>query len=128
MAAAVSRTVRLSTPSTARPPQPSPRSGPMGTTPRDALNPYTPQQAAGIRMEPPPSLPCATGTTPVATATAAPPLEPPDERVRSQGFLVTFPYTVASVVGAMHSSGTVVRAYEMNPALSKRSARWESTA
>src|SRR6218665_1266758 len=77
MAAAVSRTVRLSTPSTARPPQPSPRSGPIGTTPRDGLSPNRPQQAAGMRMEPPPSLPCAIGTMPAATAAAAPPLEPP---------------------------------------------------
>ena len=36
-------------------------------------------------MEPPPSEPCATGTSPAATAAAAPPEEPPAIRVRSQG-------------------------------------------
>ena len=36
-------------------------------------------------MEPPPSEPWATGTSPAATAAAAPPEEPPAIRVRSQG-------------------------------------------
>ena len=34
---------------------------------------------AGIRMEPPPSLACASGTMPEATAAAAPPDDPPGE-------------------------------------------------
>ena len=45
--------------------------------PIEGLKPYTPQWAAGIRTEPPPSLPMAMGPTPVATATPAPALEPP---------------------------------------------------
>ncbi len=44
---------------------------------REGLNPNTPQQEAGMRMEPPPSLPWAMGRMPAATAAAAPPLEPP---------------------------------------------------
>jgi len=36
-------------------------------------------------MEPPPSLPCAAGASPAATAAAAPPLDPPADRDRSQG-------------------------------------------
>ncbi len=36
-------------------------------------------------MDPPPSEPCATGTSPAATAAAAPPDEPPAIRVRSHG-------------------------------------------
>jgi hypothetical protein len=45
--------------------------------------PTIPLIEAGIRMEPPPSLPCANGTIPAATATAAPPLDPPASRERS---------------------------------------------
>ena len=39
--------------------------------------PNTPQQEAGIRIEPPPSLAWAMGTIPEATAAADPPLDPP---------------------------------------------------
>ena len=53
--------------------------------PRVGLSPTRPQQEAGIRIEPPPSEPCATGTSPAATAAAAPPDEPPAIRVRSHG-------------------------------------------
>ena len=55
----------------------SPCSGPRETRPRVGLSPTSPQQAAGMRIEPPPSLPCAIGTMPAATAAAAPPEEPP---------------------------------------------------
>jgi hypothetical protein len=37
-----------------------------------------PQQAAGMRTEPPVSVPTASGTMPAATATADPALDPPD--------------------------------------------------
>ena len=53
--------------------------------PRVGLSPTNPQHDAGIRIEPPPSEPCATGTRPAATAAAAPPEEPPAIRVRSHG-------------------------------------------
>ena len=42
-----------------------------------ALSPMTPQNAAGMRMEPPPSVPMAMGTSPEATAAALPADEPP---------------------------------------------------
>ncbi|CFU40570.1 Uncharacterised protein [Bordetella pertussis] len=74
-----------------------------------------------MRIDPPPSLPWARGTTPVATAMAAPPLEPPAERCGAQGLRAGPPLTSASVVGAMHSAGTVVRAKGNRPAASKRS-------
>src|SRR5690606_41548980 len=74
--AAVSRTSRVSTPWVARP-APSVPYGPGLIRPRVALSPTSPHAEAGMRIEPPPSLPCATGTTPAATAAAAPPLEPP---------------------------------------------------
>ena len=38
-----------------------------------------------MRSEPPPSLPCATGTRPAATAAAAPPLEPPAVQSSAHG-------------------------------------------
>ena len=85
-AAAVSATVRVSTPSQAR--NESPRSGPRETRPRLGLSPTSPQQAAGMRIEPPPSLPCASGTIPAATAAAEPPEEPPGVRSRSHGLRV----------------------------------------
>ncbi len=66
-------------------PIPSPPYGPGETRPRDGFSPTIPQQAAGIRTEPPPSEPWAIGTMPLATAAAAPPLEPPAVRRRSQG-------------------------------------------
>ncbi len=44
---------------------------------RVGLSPTIPQTAAGIRNDPPPSLPVAAGTIPDATAAAEPPLEPP---------------------------------------------------
>lgn len=75
-----------------------------------------------MRIDPPPSLPWASGTMPAATAAAAPPLEPPDERLKSQGLRVGPPLRRASVVGAMQNSGTVVRAKAIRPAASKRSA------
>ena len=47
--------------------------------PRVALRPTSPQAAAGMRMEPPPSLACAIGTTPAATRAADPPDDAPVE-------------------------------------------------
>ncbi len=41
-----------------------------------------------MRIEPPPSLPMATGVKPSATLAPAPPLEPPGVQVRSHGFHV----------------------------------------
>ena len=49
------------------------------------LSPTTPQNAAGTRIEPPVSLPRASGTSSIATTTADPPLEPPDTRSRIHG-------------------------------------------
>ena len=65
----MSATVRVSTPSI--PSEESPSSGAAEIRPRAGFRPTSPQQAAGIRIEPPPSLPCATGTIPDATAAAA---------------------------------------------------------
>jgi hypothetical protein len=50
------------------------------------LKPTTPQQAAGIRIEPPLSLPSAASTRFAASAAAEPPLEPPAIRPGARGF------------------------------------------
>ncbi len=47
--------------------------------PRVGFNPTNPQACAGIRIDPPPSLPCEIGTTPAATYAAEPPELPPEE-------------------------------------------------
>ena len=60
----------------------------MVTRPRCGLRPNSPQQALGIRIEPPPSPPMPTGTMPLATAAAVPPLEPPGVRLVSHGLWV----------------------------------------
>src|SRR5437763_10729788 len=55
----------------------------FGTRPIEGRKPTTLQNAAGLRREPPVSLPSATGTRPQASATAAPPDDPPHVLVRS---------------------------------------------
>ena len=52
---------------------------------RLGFSPTTPQQEAGMRIDPPPSEPCASGTSPAATAAAAPPEDPPAILAVSQG-------------------------------------------
>eukprot|EP00955_Chlamydomonas_euryale_P084921 364027-Chlamydomonas_euryale.AAC.13 len=47
------------------------------TRPAVGLRPTTPQNAAGMRIEPPPSVPTAIGHSPAATAAAEPDDEPP---------------------------------------------------
>src|SRR5438132_13088130 len=78
--------------------QPSARSGPMGLRARVGFKPNTPEAEAGIRIEPPPSLACATGRMRAAAAAAAPPDEPPEECARFQGLRVG-PNRRGSVVG-----------------------------
>jgi len=52
------------------------------------LRPNRPVECAGQRMEPLRSEPSSKALMPVATAAAAPPDEPPGERVTSHGLLV----------------------------------------
>src|SRR4030095_8929125 len=56
-----------------------------------------PQHAAGLRIEPPVSVPVAPGQRKAATAAPEPPLEPPRERSSAQGLRVA-PYHGLSVV------------------------------
>ena len=112
---AVSRTERVSTPGETKPPQPSPASGPTGSRPRLAFIPKSPQAAAGMRMEPPPSPACPTGTARAATSAALPPLDPPGVCARFQGLWVA-PRHSGSVVPRMPSSGQLLLATGMKPA------------
>ena len=77
-----------------------------------------------MRIEPPPSLPWATGTMPLATAAAEPPEEPPGVRSRSHGLRVG-PKMRASLTGRMPYSGSVVVPTMTNPApFSRRVTLW----
>ncbi len=76
-------------------------------TPSVALRPTIPQRAAEIRIEPPPSVPSASGPMPEATATAAPPLEAPQVTLGSIGLSVR-PKIGASVDCLWPNSGVVV--------------------
>src|SRR5262249_52828609 len=50
------------------------------------LKPTTPQHAAGMRIDPPESVPSAASARPAASVAAEPPLEPPAIRPRATGF------------------------------------------
>src|SRR5450755_2337554 len=93
--------------------------GPTETRPRAGLRPTSPQHDAGIRIEPPPSLPWAIGTIPAATAAAEPPLDPPGVRSWAHGLWVG-PWRRDSVVGRIPISGSVVLPTITNPASRRR--------
>src|SRR5215472_2641715 len=76
--------------------------------PRLGLSPTRPQQEAGIRTEPPPSVPWLQAHRPAASAAPAPPLDPPGVRSRFHGFRVV-PCSPNSVTGREPNSGVVVR-------------------
>jgi hypothetical protein len=59
-----------------------------GTSPSDGLWPNTPQQNAGVRIEPPMSEPRPKGDAPEPTAAPSPPDEPPAMRRWSYGLRV----------------------------------------
>jgi hypothetical protein len=73
---AMSRTVRLMAPWVETRPDRSDRFGAIENTPREHLRPMAPLTPAGMRMEPPPSVAWAMGTTPAATMAAEPAEEP----------------------------------------------------
>src|SRR6267378_4144739 len=73
-------------------------------TPLLCFSPTTPLAAAGMRVEPPPSVAMPIGPMPAATATAAPPLEPPLVRSAFQALRV-WPNSGASVSALWPNSG-----------------------
>jgi hypothetical protein len=113
--AAASRTDRVTANCTLKNRFSSPSAGPIDTRPREVFSPTSPHALAGMRIEPPPSLACATGTNPAATAAAEPPLDPPALRFVSHGLCVG-PNDTGSVVAVSPSSGVFVRPSTTNPA------------
>lgn len=81
--------------------------------------PTSPQQAEGMRIEPPPSEPVAADTRPAATAPADPPLEPPVVWAGSHGLRVT-PLARLAVQGQIINSGTLVIPFGIAPAAHRR--------
>ena len=98
---------------------------PPGTRPREGFIPESPQQAEGIRMEPPPSEPVARGTIPEASAAAAPPDEPPALWSRFQGLRVG-PNRSLSVTPDQANSGRFVLPTTTQPAERSRATWTES--
>src|ERR1700761_4187118 len=78
-----------------------------GTRPQVVFRPAIPQQAAGIRTEPPVSVPRATSASPAATATAEPLDDPPGSRPGSSGF-TGVPDHAFTPLADQHSSVTLV--------------------
>src|SRR5436190_21060500 len=94
----------------------------MDTRPVLGFSPTRPQHEAGIRIEPPRSLPSQSATMPAATAAALPPEEPPAESAGLRGLRVG-PYLEFSVTGRRPSSGVLVLPTTMAPA-SRRRRTW----
>ena len=97
-----------------------------GILPVDGFNDATPQQNAGLRTEPPISLPSPRGLMPEAKAEASPPLEPPGVRSACQGFSV-LPCSGLSVVILIPSSDKFVRPRGIAPAAFMRATTGAST-
>src|SRR2546426_6843448 len=111
---AASRTVRRSGQTWATSSLP-PAAGYIGTRPKVGFRPTRPQKLAGMRIEPAPSEPSASGANPAATAAAPPPVDPPGVRVGSQG-LRDSPNSGLSVEPRQANSGRLVRPTKMAPA------------
>jgi len=82
-----SSTLRANSPCVASISQPCGRAG-AAIRPGVGRIETTSQKLAGVRTEPPKSVPCAKDAIPVATATAEPPEEPPEVSARSKGLRV----------------------------------------
>src|SRR4029453_15796535 len=98
---------------------------PRGTRPRAGLRAHSPLPADGMRIDPPPSDPVASGTSPAARAAADPPDNPPAERSSAHGLRVG-PNSSLTVSGFQPSSGVLVLPTTTHPAARSRSTRGES--
>src|SRR6185295_8084983 len=87
----------------------------LAISPGEGRNPTTPQNAAGFLTDPPVSEPVASGTMPVASATADPPDEPAAERSGSNGLPVA-PCSALRVLPPAPHSGTLVLPTTIAPA------------
>src|SRR5580700_3115130 len=100
--------------------------GHTGTRPNCALMPTRPVKQHGMRTEPPPSVPSASGVIPAATDAAAPALDPPGVLARFQGWRV-IPVNGLSPTGLQPNSLVVVLPMRMAPAALARSTAGAST-
>src|SRR5688572_22181862 len=91
------------------------------------LSPTRPENPAGIRVEPPPSLAVATGTRPAATAAALPPDDPPGVRLGSHALRV-MPHAFVFVKFNVPNSGAAVLPIGTPPAARSRATWIESVA
>ncbi len=89
--------------------------------------PTSPLNAAGMRVEPPPSLAVPKGMRPAATAAAEPPLEPPGVRSVFQGLRVV-PHALVCVNATVPNSGAAVLPTGTAPAARSRATWGESSA
>ena len=124
--AAVSRTLRVSTCSSGAPPELADRRA-RAVRPRDGFSPTSPHTRPGCGSSHRRRCACATGTMPAATAAAAPPLDPPVERVgvpRVAGRADA----IGSVVAGEPNSGVFVLPTMTSPAARKRRTRCVSAA
>src|ERR1700694_4387888 len=101
--------------------------GQFGVSPGVGRIPTMPQNDAGIRIEQPKSVPCASGAIPVATATADPPEEPAGLSAGFQGLRVT-PNTSLKVLAPAANSGVLVLPSTMVPAALRRRTTSASSA
>ena len=98
-----------------------------GIAPRLCLKPTTPLHAAGMRVEPPPSVATASAVMPAAVAAAAPPLDPPQVRSRFHGLRV-WPNSGESVIDLEPNSGVVVLPIRIAPCARSRATATASSA
>ena len=101
-------------------------SGHAGTRPNEGLRPNTPVNAAGMRIDPPPSVPMVSGPMPDATATAPPPDEPPGVLETFHGLRV-MPVSGLSVTPFHPNSGVVVFPSSTAPASRRRATAGASS-
>src|SRR2546427_9796072 len=101
--------------------------GHMGTRPYDGFSPYTPQNDDGMRIDPAPSEPWASGPRPAAAAAAAPALEPPVVIAVFQGLRV-MPVRGLSPSAFQPNSGLVVLPSLTAPAAAGRRTNGRATA
>src|SRR5499433_4473443 len=99
----------------------------MGTRPYDGFSPYTPQKDDGMRIDPAPSEPWASGPRPAAAAAAAPALEPPVVIAVFQGLRV-MPVSGLSPSAFQPNSGLVVLPSMTPPACLRRRTAGGSTS
>ena len=102
-------------------------SGYAGTRPKLGFKPKLPQNAAGMRTLPAPSVPTASGPMPAATAAALPPDEPPAVLAGFQGLRV-MPVSGEFVSPLQPNSGVVVLPRITAPVSRRRAVAGASTS